>query len=109
MLAFELLALVHAQKRKYRLGLKAVHSAQTIVADLDETVERNLDYIMAVNTLTGFLLLCIGRPFEALEFILIAEKTIFTLIEKRANRNAQAGMFQQEDTALEVIGEGSDQ
>ena len=50
---------MHAQKRKYKTGLKAIYAAQTIVSELDETVERNLDYIMAVNTLTGFLLLSI--------------------------------------------------
>lgn len=59
MLAFELLALLHAQKRKYKFGLKAIYSAQTIVSELDETVERNLDYLMAVNTLTGHLLISI--------------------------------------------------
>lgn len=58
-LIFELLALLHAQKRKYKTGLKAIYAAQTIVSELDETLERNLDYIMAVNTLTAFLLLSI--------------------------------------------------
>ena len=61
-LAFELLALMHASKRKFKTGLKAIYEAQTIVSELDETIERNLDYIMAVNTLTGFLLLGIHKP-----------------------------------------------
>ena len=81
-LALELTALINAQKRKYKLGLKSVYAAQTIVADLDETVERNLDYLIAVNTLTGFLLLSIQKPEEALEFILVAERIAFTLVDK---------------------------
>jgi len=80
-LAFELLALLHAQKKKYKTGLKAIYAAQTIVSELDETVERNLDYIMAVNTLTGFLLLSIQKPHEALEFIMIAERIVYKLVE----------------------------
>lgn len=80
-LAFELLALLHAQKRKYKVGLKAIYAAQTIVSELDETVERNLDYIMAVNTLTAFLLLSIQKPMEAIEFIMIAERIVYRLIE----------------------------
>ena len=59
-----------------------MYAAQTIVADLDETVERNLDYLIAVNTLTGFLLLSIQKPEEALEFILVAERIAFTLVDK---------------------------
>lgn len=38
---------------------------------------------MAVNTLTGYLLLGIEKPQEALEFILIAERIVFKLIENR--------------------------
>jgi len=41
---------------------------------MDETVERNLDYLMAVNTLTAYLLLQIEKPSEAFEFITIAER-----------------------------------
>lgn len=44
-------------------------------------MERNLDYIMAVNTLTAFLLLSIQKPVEAMEFILIAERIVYRLIE----------------------------
>lgn len=36
---------------------------------------------MAVNTLTGFLLMSIHKPAEALEFILIAERIVYKLIE----------------------------
>ena len=61
-LAFQLLAMVHASKRKFKGGLKAIYAAQTIVSELDETVERNLDYLMSINTLTGYLLLCIEKP-----------------------------------------------
>ena len=37
---------------------------------------------MAVNTLTGYLLLSIDKPVEALEFITIAERIAYKLIEK---------------------------
>ena len=77
-----MLALLHAKKKKYKTGLKAIYAAQTIVSELDETVERNLDYLMAVNTLTGYLLLSIDKPIEALEFITIAERIAYKLIEK---------------------------
>jgi hypothetical protein len=81
-LAFELLSLMHAKKRKFKTGLKAIYAAQTIVSELDETVERNLDYLMAVNTLTGYLLLMIEKPGEALEFITIAERIAIRLLEQ---------------------------
>lgn len=61
-LAFQLLAVLHAQKKKFKTGLKAIYAAQTIASELDETIERNLDYIMAVNVLTSFLLLSINKP-----------------------------------------------
>lgn len=81
-LAFQLLALLHSQRKKFKMGLKAIYAAQTIVSDFDESVERNLDYLMAVNTLTGYLLLSIEKPAEALEFITIAERIVFKLIDK---------------------------
>lgn len=64
------------------MGLKAVYSAQQIVSELDESVERNLDYLLSVNTLTGYLLISIDKPAEALEFIAIAEKICMRLIRK---------------------------
>ena len=63
-----------------------MYAAQTIVAELDETVERNLDYLIAVNTLTGFMLLSIHKAQEALEFILVAERIAFMLIERCAQK-----------------------
>lgn len=74
--------MVHAKKKKLKTGLKAVYAAQTIVSELDETVERNLDYLMAVNTLTGYLLLMIEKPEEAMEFISIAERIAYRLLEQ---------------------------
>ena len=81
-LTFSLLSLMHAKKKKHKTGLKAIYAAQTIVSELDETVERNLDYLMAVNALTGYLLLMIERPKEAIEFISIAEKISIRLLER---------------------------
>jgi hypothetical protein len=42
---------------------------------------RNLDYLLAVNTLTSFLLLQIKKPTEALEFIKIAERIALRLLD----------------------------
>ena len=75
---------MQAKKKKLNAGLKNIYEAQTIVSELDETVERNLDYLMSVNTLTGFLLIGIHKPTEALEFIRIAERIVFKLAEKQA-------------------------
>jgi hypothetical protein len=36
---------------------------------------------MSINTLTGYLLLSIEKPVEALEFIQIAERIAFKLID----------------------------
>jgi hypothetical protein len=41
---------------------------------------------MSINTLTGYLLLCIEKPAESLEFINIAERIAFKLIEKSSNK-----------------------
>ena len=81
-LAFQLLSLFHAKNKKFKTGLKTLYAAQTIVSGLDDTVERNLDYHMAVNTLTGYLLLMIEKPEEAMSYILIAERTAFRLLEQ---------------------------
>ena len=57
------------RKTKFKSALKANYTAQTILADLDESSDRNLDYLVSVNCLTSYLLLTIGKPNEALEFI----------------------------------------
>lgn len=80
-LMFQLLSLLHARRTKFKTGLKANYTAQTIIADLDESVDRNLDYLVAVNTLTTYLLLVIGKPQEALEFVNTSQKFIFRLLE----------------------------
>lgn len=63
---------------------------------------------MAVNTLTGYMLLTIEKPVEALEFINIAERIAYKLIEKNiSNRESsgQEGQKQNQPNSLEVIGE----
>ena len=45
---------------------------------------------MSINTLTGYLLLCIEKPAESLEFINIAERIAFKLIEKSSNNEASS-------------------
>jgi hypothetical protein len=72
---------MHSKRHKYRAGLKANYAAQTIVSELEESMPRNLDYLLAVNTLTSYLLLLIKKPTEALEFIRIAERIALRLLD----------------------------
>lgn len=66
---------------------------------------------MAVNTLTGYLLLSIDKPVEALEFITIAERIAYKLIEKNIATQNSTGQdeFVKAHSSnlnnLEVIGE----
>ena len=52
---------------------------------MDESVDRNLDYLLAVNTMTGYLLLLTERPKEACEFLILAEKVAFQLTDNFKN------------------------
>lgn len=88
---------MHAKKKKLKTGLKANYAAQTIVSELDENIYRNLDYLMSVNTLTSYLLLLVKKPVEALEFIKIAERIAYRLLENNSIMNSQK--------TLEIIGE----
>ena len=71
-----MLAVLYAKKDKLKTALKSIYQAQTIVSRLDETIERNLDYVIVVNMLTSFLLLNVNRAAEALEFIELADKAL---------------------------------
>ena len=69
---------------------------------------------MSINTLTGYLLLSIEKPVESLEFIEIAERIAFKLIEKTtANAqpsnpiSSQITSPHEKVTSLEVIGESA--
>ena len=73
-LAFQLLALLFTKKRRPKSGLKAAYHAQTIIGTLDETNERDLDYMLAVHTMTGYLLLLSERPKEAFDFLELSER-----------------------------------
>lgn len=78
------------------------------MSELDETIERNLDYMMAVNTLTGLLLLSIKKPTEALDFILIAERIVYKLVEIHKRENVRQSMADEKShliTSLEIVGE----
>lgn len=79
---------MHAKKGKFKMAIKANYAAQTIVAVLDESQERNLDYLLAVNTLTAYLLLHVKKPTEALEFIKIAERIAYRLLKTPVPNNA---------------------
>jgi len=78
-LAFNLLSLLHSKNKKHKTALKSIYQAQSIIAMLDETIDRNLDYLISVNTLTGYLLLQIEKPTEAEEFLILAERISYQL------------------------------
>ena len=94
---------MHAKKKKLKTGLKANYAAQTIVSELDENVNRNLDYLLSVNTLTSYLLLLVKKPLEALEFIKIAERIALRLLQ------ATQKLSGLQKTNLEPIGESESQ
>jgi hypothetical protein len=71
-----MLAVLYAKKDKLKTALKSIYQAQTIVSRLDETIERNLDYVIIVNMLTSYLLLKVNKAAEALEFIELADKAL---------------------------------
>ena len=66
---------------------------------------------MAVNTLTGYLLLSIDKPIEALEFITIAERIAYKLIEKNLATSSTQDVDENVKAhpnnlnSLEIIGE----
>jgi len=80
-LVFQLLAMLFTKKKRPKQGLKSIYHAQTIISVLLESVERNLDYLLAVNTLTGYLLLLADKPKEACEFLGLAEKVAHQMKE----------------------------
>lgn len=69
------------------MALKSVYLAQTIVSDLDDKNDRNFDYLISVNTLTGYILVTLGKYKEALEFVKIAEKVAFQLVDLKARES----------------------
>ena len=92
---------MHTKKRKLKTGLKANYAAQTIVSELNENVNRNLDYLLAVNTLTSYLLILVKKPVEALEFIKIAERIAMRLLKETKK------VVDARKSTLEIIGESS--
>jgi hypothetical protein len=76
-----MLSILYSKKDKLKTALKAVYQAQTIVSRLDETKERNLDYVIVVNLLTSYFLLNVNRAAEALEFIELADNALQSLIK----------------------------
>jgi hypothetical protein len=51
-----------AKLGKFKPGLRANYTAHVIASELDETVPRNIDYLIAINTQTAYLLLVINKP-----------------------------------------------
>ena len=58
-LLLQLVAFYKIKQGKFKSALKSNYTAQTLVADVDESSFRNLDYLVAINTLTAYLLLMI--------------------------------------------------
>jgi hypothetical protein len=63
-----------AKRRKFKAGLRVNYTAQSIVSQLDESQPRSLDYLLSVNTLSGYLLLLVRKPQEALEFVKVSQR-----------------------------------
>jgi hypothetical protein len=79
--AFQLISLMHLQRLRAKTALKSNHTAHKLVSVLDETNERNLDYMLSVNTMTAYLLLHSKKPNDALQFIQLAERLAFRLLD----------------------------
>jgi hypothetical protein len=47
---------------------------------LDDNIDRNCDYLIAVNFFTAYLLQTIGRLKESLNFVAVAERMLFKLL-----------------------------
>jgi hypothetical protein len=63
------------------MALKCCLLAQKITASLDRKIPRNLDFVLAVNTITALVLLKVGKAAEAYDFVLIAESAVMDLID----------------------------
>ena len=61
---------------KYKMAMHSIYAAQKITCELDKEQPRNLDYMLAVNILTAFVLLRINKLKEAVQFLDIAEKIL---------------------------------
>jgi hypothetical protein len=72
---------MYAKKAKVKTALRINYTAQTIVSELNESLQRSLDYLMSVNTLTSYLLLLVNKPNEALEFVRISERIALRMLE----------------------------
>lgn len=71
---------MHAKRFKFKSALKINYQAQTIASQLDENIPRHHDYLLAVNTLTAYLLLMVQKPQEAIEFLHITERCLSKLV-----------------------------
>lgn len=75
-----LFSYVQAHHLKFQNALFCVHQAHAITAEIDQKVPRNLDYILAVNLMTAYLLLKIQKVKQAIEFLEICEEATDKLI-----------------------------
>lgn len=69
-------------KIKHSLHCLAIgHKITTTLHKKNEHYPRNIDYLLAVNTLTSFLLMKMGKINEALKYIYIAEELSILQVE----------------------------
>jgi hypothetical protein len=83
MITYYLLCSVSYQRYgKNKNALNCIHAAQKIstIYKTDQEDPRSLDYTLAANTFTAFMLLKIGKLPEAHDFILISEKILNKVI-----------------------------
>lgn len=71
-----LIAVVMMRKGKDARALVSLFEMQKMVSGLDETVPRNMDYILAVNTLTTYALIRIRRQDKVISFLEVSQTTL---------------------------------
>ena len=83
-LMMQLLMMLLTRKGREQAALRALFPAQKLVSELDESSQRNFDYIVSVNCLTAFVLLRLQQPQDAVEFVGIAEKAILWILDRQS-------------------------
>ena len=69
-------------KSKHSLHCLAIaHKIPSNLPKMNEHYPRNIDYLLAVNGLTSFLLMKMGKIYEALKYIYIAEELTILQVE----------------------------
>ena len=76
-----LLSTTYSNTGKYKMAMHCIYAAQKITCELDKDQPRNLDYMLAVNILTAFILIKINKLQEAVQFLEISDKILKQLVD----------------------------